>query len=328
MKFLELFLVLTILLIFIILIKLTSKKENFEKKKNINTDDYKYIDNINKLAKEEDYKDVQPLFIEAQYHNDYRDVITSINNIAPAQKQVFNLSNIPVKTSSVSIDEVRDLIKEFIIELNEDIIRLPQFRTNNTGWDEPIPDKDVKHGWEKHMQSLGLKGYLYDKSANNSPIILKKIDSINKFETNFQIRYEITLIIYKKNTDDDLVIKISLVRDKRLPNNHNYKTNIIIEFIYVIGFFTKNAIDTNAKSPDNFYIFDNIDNQKISDRESIIKQLRNKLIQRNNNINNFNNSLDNEMKNFKLGLPHLSNYDSYKITQTIYDDLNNKRTFI
>ena len=82
---------------------------------------------------------VNPNFLNNQFHNDYRDVITALNNLVPDKKQLFNLPNIPVIYSEPEASEVRNMIRDFIAVLNTNLkTEVPSYRNPNSGWDEGI----------------------------------------------------------------------------------------------------------------------------------------------------------------------------------------------
>jgi len=65
---------------------------------------------------------IDPNFIEAMFHSDYMDVITSFNNLSPNQRQIFNINNVPCKvTKDSDITKVGEIIGDFIESLNDDI---------------------------------------------------------------------------------------------------------------------------------------------------------------------------------------------------------------
>jgi hypothetical protein len=152
--------------------------------------------------------------MEAQFHNDYRDTITAFNDIAPSQKELFNESNLPVTHSIAPHEEVYDLIREFIRQLNRDVkYNVTDYHNSNTGWDEPIPDKKGKSGWEKQQNELGLPSSLYPDPAKRAKLKLIKIDNVEKQSTEFETKYACTIIMQKVNVGDQVIVKVTFVRD-------------------------------------------------------------------------------------------------------------------
>ena len=63
------------------------------------------------------------------------------------------------------------------------------------------------------------------------------------------------------------------------------------------------------------------------DDQEIMKQLNQKLMMRHMETQRFDNTLDDQFRQLKLQAPHLSNYNSFQVTQTIYDDLSRPRNY-
>jgi len=308
-----------------------SSKYNLSDKYNGNNKYNEYIDDYIDIPENEN------IFVEGQFHTDYRDTITSFNNLVPAQKQLFNLENIPIKRkvfTNNNTNEVNKLVNDFIYELNKNVAEsVSNYRNGNSGWDEVIPDKKIESGWEKHMKSLELPQNLYPEPAVKSKVDLISISNLIKYETDHEIKYSCELLIKKENVKDKLLVKISFVINK------NSTKNIMIEEIHILGFYTQNGkMGVGIDNPDDFYNFKNMENQEIVDRGTIVKQLINKYNNRNKDmtyfnsslngfnasLTNFNGPLSKEQKEFRNEVPHESTTDSYQVTQTIFDDLYNK----
>lgn len=328
--------------------KIITNKETFD-----SSDDY--LNDLSKYVVTDKYNDdtnkaLNIVFIEGQYHTDYRDTVTGFNNIVPSQKQIFNQENVPIKFTNPDLSEVQKLIKDFIKELNKNIMtEVGDTRTSNSGWDEIIPEKTIESGWEKQMRALNLPTNLYPEPAKKSKVILVAIDHIEKYETDNEIKYSCFLFLQKKNIKDQLVIKVSFVLNKKSVNLDRKffdsesmspdDPHVIIEEIFILGYLTSDG-NTGAtkKTPDDFYKFSGLENQDILDRGVIIKELIKKYKSRTKDMNyfnaslngfnaslaNFNGPLDKEQTEFRKEVPHLMNSKSYQVTQTIEDDLNNK----
>lgn len=290
-----------------------------------------YLDSLNNNGEGLD-------FVEMRYHTDYRDTMTAFNNIAPSQKQIFNVANQPVVFTNPHKKEVKNLVEDFIDELNRNIIEfVPDYRTNNSGWDEPLQDKkEGKDSFAKFMNSLGLPGSLYDNPAKKAPVELIKIDHVEKYESDDEIKYLVYLFVKKPNVKDQMVVRISFVLDKRIINidrnffdNHKEsRLSAIIEEIFIMGYMVPVGVGRINRPRDSFYNFQMLEKDGIVDQEQIIKQLNRKLKERSAERDSFNKNLDQDTYNLKTGAPNLMNYESYQATQTIYDDFNNPRTFI
>jgi len=284
------------------------------------------------LEEKDEFKNNE--FVEAQFHNDYRDTITAFNNIAPSQKQIFNIENQPVKFYNPPLSEVKKLIDDFIYQVNKNVINdVPDYRVLNTGWDEPLPDPTYE-GWAKNMKNLGLPDNLYPDPAKKAKITLLKVDHIEKYETDKEIRYTVHMFIKKENVKDILIIRVSFVLDKRLMdenkillNNKIVEMNIVLEEIFIVGFMTERGVGRDNLLRDTFYNFNDLQKDGITDDAKIISQLNQKLKDRQRETNRFNNNMGDEFRALKLNAPTLENYDSYKATQTIYDDYLRPRTY-
>lgn len=316
-----------------------AKKENFDDGCLDDSDDNYYIDKIVKQSKEDIDRNINPVFVEAQYHDDYRDTLTAFNNIAPSQKQIFNQGNIPIEFNNPDPKEVRNLIKDFIGAVNNNLSQIPEYRISTTGWDEPLKDPGlrVRSGWKKHMESLGLPPGLFPDPAKNAKIKLIAVDHIEKYETDNEIKYECYLFLQKTNTKVQLVVKVGFVMSKTEINlDRNFfdkefkpdQTNVIIEEIFILGYLTTDGVNKYGSNPDQWYSFEKVQNQEILDAGTIIKELRQKYRQRAKDMKNFSSSLDREGRVAYESVPSLGNYNSYLATTDIYTDLLNKnKTF-
>jgi hypothetical protein len=348
---------LDILLIFIIgfiflqiFIKSKSNKiiDTFDSSCPEDKDDDYYLNTLFKYSLDDMDKYINPIFVEGQFHTDYRDTITAFNNIAPSQKQIFNQANIPIQFTNPPVEEVKSMVKDFMKELNKNIMEVvPDFRNAHSGWDEVIPEMKVQSGWEKQMKALGLPSSLYPEPGKREKAKLIAIDHVEKYETDDEIKYVCYLFLQKKSIKDQMAVKVSFVMNKRETNldrkffeKQELDTqNVIIEEIFILGFLQREGLDKTNKRPDDFYNFKGLENQEILDQKTIIKELIKKYRERSRDVNdfnsaingfnaslaNFNGPLDPETKQFRDEVPHLRNSKSYQVTQTIYDDLEKGR---
>lgn len=245
---------------------------------------YKYEENCedNDIIKNEfietnfvkDKPFINPFFYEAQFHNDYRDTITKFNDIVGNQKELFNIQNLPYSVKKASKKEIKPFIHKFIETLNSTCIE------NRHNWKDIMPDKNMKSGYEKSMEDLGVVPVLYNYPAENDFIKLIKIDKSQKLETANEIRLTTYVILQKNNVDDQLIIKINFYVDNNdynlnrdfFKNNKKFDVQVKIEEIFVIGFLSKNNF--GAKAPrEKYYDMKKIDNGEMFCQEEIIKQL-------------------------------------------------------
>lgn len=278
-------------------------------------------------------------FLDIQFHNDYRDIITAFNNIIPKKNQIFNPANIPLKYSKPDKQEVKYLVLQFIDLINDNLdTQVDVARTPNTGWDESIPDPNIKSGWNKTQESLGLQPNLYNDGAPKNYVKYIDIVGTEKYETEDEVKYSINVIIQKKNINDQMLINIQIIQDKRplldednFNKTENIELKVIIEYIYILGFYTNHKTVINNEDnneQEKYYNVTDIENNDITDPKYIMEVLDDKYKQRNKEMNNLTAMLDEEGQNFHNGLPHIYDFSGVKNTRTIYDDFTKKKQFI
>lgn len=281
---------------------------------------------------------LNPNYMNIQFHNDYRDVITAIGNLVPEKRQRFNLANIPLTFSEPETDEVKLMVKDFIYVLNENLkSEVPIYRNPNSGWDEAITDPNVESGWNKIQKSLGLPVSIYEEPAKKCPVKLIAINYVQKRETEDEIEYTIDLVIQKLNVEDQMVIKASFVQDKRPLNDENnffvsknIDMRIIIEDVFITGFLSVDGQDSSQQydlDKEKYYAIDGMEYNNMTDPKYIQQVLMEKYKIRSQEMNGFNNLLDNEGRSFHRTLPSIYDFSSIKGTRTIFDDMNKKKIF-
>lgn len=281
---------------------------------------------------------VNPNFLYIQWHNDYRDVVTAINNLIPERKQFFNLPNIPVVYSEPEVGEVKNLVKDFIEVINKNLVEeVPSYRNPNSGWDEAITDPNVESGWDKVQKSLGLAPSLYDRPAGKAPVRLIAVKLVQKYETEDEIKYAIELVIQKASVDDQMVIKASFVQDKRPMRDENnfFYTRIIdlkvvIEDLYIIGFLSNDGVDDKLNfdyEANKYYDYNQMEVNNMTDPKYIQRVLMDKYRQRTQEMEQRNAMLDEEGQEFHAQLPHIYDYSNIRGTRTIFDDMNTTKVF-
>jgi hypothetical protein len=164
----------------------------------------------------------------------------------------------------------------------------------------------------------------------NTTNLLKGITS----ESIYNLPNQTFYINTGENVKDILIIRVSFVLDKRLMdenkillNNKIVEMNIVLEEIFIVGFMTERGVGRDNLLRDTFYNFNDLQKDGITDDAKIISQLNQKLKDRQRETNRFNNNMGDEFRALKLNAPTLENYDSYKATQTIYDDYLRPRTY-
>lgn len=285
---------------------------------------------------------LNPNFLRIQFHNDYRDVLTALNNLVPDKKQLFNLPNEPLVYSEPGIREVKDLVSDFVDKLNENLImEVPNYRNQNSGWDEAIPDPTVESGWNKIQNSLGLPTSLYDDPAKKAKVVLIAIKYVQKYETEDEIKYSIDIVLQKVNVEDQIILKCDFVQDKRpLRDENNFfrttnvEMNIVTENIYVTGYLTSYGDNYDkydglgiGDHDDKYYDYNKMEYNNMTDPKYIQKILMEKYRQRSEEMEQRNALLDEEGQAFHKDLPHIYDYSNIRGTQTIFDDMNHHKQF-
>lgn len=244
---------------------------------------------------------INDTYVEMKFHNDYRDVITAFNNVAPSQRQIFNIGNLEVNSMPVNKQEIKYIIIDFINELNNSIIYdVEDTRNEASGWDELIPEKTVKSGWDTQLEKLDLPSSLYKKPAQRQPVKLIKIHKVEKQQTSKEIKYTVDLILQKPDAEDQMLITVSFVKDNSAFDIGN---NVIIEEIHVDGFFITNSMNLEPVSTsDEYYNYDDLELNDIVDKKTIIKELRKKNKEKKRELDLFTKNLDREVREFRHGL--------------------------
>jgi len=281
---------------------------------------------------------LNPNFIDIQFHNDYRDIITALNNLVPEKKQRFNVANIPIVYSKPDIYEVQPIMIDFVQILNENIkSAVPLYRNPNSGWDEAVIDPTIESGWDRVQKSLGLPVSLYHNPASNAMARLISIMLVQKYETEDEIKYAVTFVLQKQGVDDQALLKATFVQDKRILRDENnffvskkVDMKIIIEDVYILGYLSKGGLDA-AREFDldtvKYYEYDQMENNNLVDPKDIQKILMEKYKERTTEMDMRNALLDEEGQAFHKTLPALYDYSNVKDTWTIFNDMNNKKVF-
>ena len=121
-----------------------------------------------------------------------------------------------------------------------------------------------------------------------------------------QIILKVSFIITKTDIDERALFdqmncqlnKIDKIRYDQ-PNHPNKLTDVVIEEIFVVGFKTMNKEDELMnKATDDNYNFDRMENNEITNTTTIMKELRNKYVQRVGEMKKFNEAMDKETAEF------------------------------
>lgn len=281
---------------------------------------------------------INPNFLDTKFHNDYRDVITAINNLIPDKKQIFNIANVPLVYSEPEASEIKNMVLDFTKAINENVkTQVPSERNPNTGWDEAVPDANIESGWDTVQRSLGLQPTLWGKPADKAPVKLIAIPYVQKYETEDEVKFSCDLILQKVNVADQMVLKCSFVQDKRpLRDENNFFVTknidmlVTIEDIYIKGYMSRDGNDARLmfdKDMEKFYDYNEMEYNNMTDPKYIQKILMEKYKQRTQEMEQRNAMLDEEGQSFHRQLPHIYDFSNIKGTRTIFDDMNTHKTF-
>lgn len=279
-------------------------------------------------------------YAEIQYHKDYNDTITAINNLTP-QKELFNMGFLPVIESTPDKANVKGLANLFLKKLNFEIDNnVQEYLHINSGWNDMGKRRREKTGFEEQQEELGLPGSLYTEPADKSRVRVVKIDKAEQFTTDDQIRFIIYMIIQKENVKDQMVLQVQFFMEREdLSGNRDDRANffdkglpqegdetkidpdqlVIIEQVFTLGFLT-NATLKKTKM-DKFHDYKGVHREDGTiNQEKVIKIMLKKHKERDNELNSFINTLDGDTKEI-YDVPDVGPYSQYKNTRTIMDDL-------
>lgn len=333
-----------VVVILFVLHMITSKKYSTEVEEDFYVDsEGVYSDDIlNSWSVEEPKKQndekLLPNFLSIQFNNDYRDVITALNNLVPRKRQLFNLANIPVKYTEPDNVEVKNMIDDFVKVLQENVeSQVPSVRNSNSGWDEAVKDPNTESGWDKLQKSLGLPTSLYKEPASKAPVKLITVKSVKKYETEDEIKFTVDFVVRKLNVEDQMIIRGSFVQDKRPLNDENnfFNTavvdmNIVVEELFILGYLSSYGNDYKKQFDGEnvqYYDYNKMEYNNMTDPKYIQKILMDKYNERSKEVEHRNSTLDEEGQAFHKQLPHVYDYSNIKGTRTIFDDMNTKKNF-
>lgn len=301
-------------------------------------------------------KQILPYFNAVQFHQDYRDVLTSIQDLVPAQKQIFNVANIPlISYSEPRPSEVMEMTLDFLDTMNtvsrkntQEFNDRPLDGYINYGWTDKLVEKNVESGWDKTQKALGLQPSLYHKPAPYSPLSLVAIKKVQKYETDDEIKYSIYMVLQKQGVMDQILLRVNLVIDKSIMRDEvnflntkvNYQTNddytfkpnfnvqVVVEEINVEGFFTNKFGNFKAEDFGLLYSkFDDLEFSNMTSNKYIRKVLLDKYYKRNDEINKRNATLDDQGREFHATMSQVGDYCQLGLSATIFDDIDAPRLF-
>ena len=264
-------------------------------------------------------------FIETQFNDSYRDVMTSINQICPDQKILFNLQSLPVvstlydTTKRLPVSIIK-LVNQFIVKLNTSIKSLPESGDIINDFNNYLPlASDLKKyvqnkGINKFYKDIGVDFNLYADTPPNAPIEFIQITAAKRELTDAETKYIISFVIKKvlESVQDQMKLTVHFVLkndplagenlfDKTISSSPYATQQVAIEFVFIDGYYTNDynvdydcyAQDSSKKisntdGADNFYSFKDLgENTMLNDNE-IITQLNKKYKEHSIEMANFN----------------------------------------
>ena len=283
--------------------------------------------NKKKLKNKIPCKKLNKFFIQTQFSDSYRDVLTAFNYICPDQKIIFNLQTLPVVSTKYKLNNDTPfifikLVTQFINKVNKEIKSLPESYdiVNNFNNYMPLTAQLKKYtenkGINKFYKDIGVDYNLYADTPSNSPIELIKIISAKREYTDAETKYVITFVIKKilKSVSDQLQITVhfitkndpfegyDLFNGEPVSQTINSTQAVAIEFIFVDGYFTNDfdvdydcvGSDNKCKSisningDDKYYSFDALGTDFLLSDYEIIKEFNKKNREHEIEMNNFN----------------------------------------
>ena len=268
-------------------------------------------------------------FMQTQFNDSYRDVMTSLNIICPDQKIIFNLQSLPVTTVMYDLRKelppaIKKLVDQFLLKLNQSITTLPESVDILNTYNNYLPmtanmKKYVQDkGINKFYKDIGVDYNLYADTPPNAPVELVRVLGARREFTEAETKYIITIAIKKmlESVTDQMKITINFVlkNDPLEADNMFSKTitprltqQVAIEFIFIDGYYTNDynadydcygngekskKIDNND-GDDNFFSFDALGKDTMISDNEVITELNKKY--REHEI---------EMANFNVNIPY------------------------
>ena len=269
---------------------------------------------------------------------DYRDVITVFNNMVPSNKQVFNIENRPLDYSEPNMEEIKGLVRSFVSEVNNNLSNLTSAERNpNTGWDEPLVDKNMQSGWEKQYEQLGIPTSLYPEPLGVQKVKTIAVRKIQKYEIDTEAKYTCIIILQKMKAKEQMVVKVSFVIDKSVLSDENgYLVNniidlpVVIENIFIDGFLSNSGHDTDKQYSllrNKYYDLNDMEYNNLINNDEIHQQLLNNLQQKTYEKEKRHLMMDEQTYAQKTTELNPCNNLSYHNTRTIIDDMTTPAIF-
>lgn len=264
-------------------------------------------------------------FTPTLFHPDYVDVINVLNSMTNSPNTViFNKDGKRTTIIGASENEINiigDVIEKFIDNVNEKIIKQPKTISqilNVNKW-ENRPEESYPDGFEEVRSDLGLPKKLYNSSVSGNSVELVEYSDIivEKVIETGELEFSCDVNIKRNGTRDNMIFRIKFV----IEDN-----KVIIDSIDIIGFNNSRDTSEEYNAVDKFYDYKSLNKHNITAVGDILSEMKDKYIIREklmqDNIDNLHP--EDKLMNMRIN-PY--QYESFKATRTIYDDIWEKPTF-
>lgn len=264
-------------------------------------------------------------FTPTLFHPDYVDVINVLNSMTNSPNTViFNKDGKRTTIIGASENEINiigDVIEKFIDNVNEKIIKQPKTISqilNVNKW-ENRPEESYPDGFEEVRSNLGLPKKLYNSSVSGNSVELVEYSDIivEKVIETGELEFSCDVNIKRNGTRDNMIFRIKFV----IEDN-----KVIIDSIDIIGFNNSRDTSEEYNAVDKFYDYKSLNKHNITAVGDILSEMKDKYIIREklmqDNIDNLHP--EDKLMNMRIN-PY--QYESFKATRTIYDDIWEKPTF-
>lgn len=264
-------------------------------------------------------------FTPTLFHPDYVDVINVLNSMTNSPNTViFNKDGKKTTIINASENEINiigDVIEKFIDNVNEKIIKQPKTISqilNVNKW-ENRPEESYPDGFEEVRSDLGLPKKLYNSSVSGNSVELVEYSDIivEKVIDSDEEEFSCDVNIKRNGTRDNMIFRIKFV----IEDN-----KVIIDSIDIIGFNNSRDTSEEYNAVDKFYDYKSLNKHNITAVGDILSEMKDKYIVREklmqDNIDNLHP--EDKLMNMRIN-PY--QYESFKVTRTIYDDIWEKPIF-
>lgn len=264
-------------------------------------------------------------FTPTLFHPDYVDVINVLNSMTNSPNTViFNKDGkrtTIINASENEINIIGDVIEKFIDNVNEKIIKQPKTISqilNVNKW-ENRPEESYPDGFEEVRSDLGLPKKLYNSSVSGNSVELVEYSDIivEKVIDSEEEEFSCDVNIKRNGTRDNMIFRIKFV----IEDN-----KVIIDSIDIIGFNNSRDTSEEYNAVNKFYDYKSLNKHNITAVGDILSEMKDKYIIREklmqDNIDNLHP--EDKLMNMRIN-PY--QYESFKVTRTIYDDIWEKPTF-